>query len=156
MVELGICLALLGDREGNRPFSVGAKVNHLRHLLKPQRSMSPLRKTAKRLATLSLAVALAAPLLSAQVFTGTTVGGPTFNRPVAGTPLTSHSGVGTAVPYNFLSFTVFNSGSYNFLSEAIAPANWDNYLFLYQNSFNPGAPLSNALIGNDDYPTIGR
>ncbi len=117
--------------------------------------MSPLRKTAKSLATLSLAVALAAPLLSAQVFTGTTVGGPTFNRPVAGTPPTSLSGVGTAVPYNFLSFTVSNSGSYNFLSEAIAPANWDNYLFLYQNSFNPGAPLSNALIGND-YPTIGR
>ena len=114
------------------------------------------RKTASKIAALVLAVALATPALSAQVFTGTTVGGPTFNRPVAGSPPTSLSGVGTSVSYAFLNFTVSVTGNYNFLSEAIAPINWDNYLFLYQNSFDASAPLSNGLIGNDDYATIGR
>lgn len=88
-------------------------------------------------------------------FTGTTAGGPTFNRPLAGTPPTGLSGVGTAVRYNSQGFTVDAAGSYTFLSTATNPVNWDNYTFLYQTSFNPNSSLTNALIGNDDNPTIG-
>lgn len=85
-------------------------------------------------------------------YTGTTAGGPTWNRPIAGTPPTSLSGVGTAVPYSFALLSVSLSGSYVFQSTAAA---WDNYSFLYGNAFNPASPLTNALTGNDDNPSIG-
>ena len=89
-------------------------------------------------------------------FTGTTAGGPTWNRPVAGTPpVPPPSGVGTNVPYSVTQLTVGTSGSYVFQSTATNPAGWDNYTFLYQNSFNPLSQFTNVLIGNDDNPTIG-
>ncbi len=84
---------------------------------------------------------------------GTTAGGPTWNRPLAGNPPTGLSGVGTAVPYDVFGFVVDVAGAYDFLDVATNPTNWDNYLFLYQNAFNPAAPLTNVIIGNDDFPT---
>lgn len=81
-------------------------------------------------------------------FTGTTAGGPVWNRPVAGTPPNVLSGVGTSVPYSFQVFSVGSVGTYTFLSTAVA--SWDNYTFLYSNTFNPGAPLTNVVTGNDD------
>ncbi len=89
-------------------------------------------------------------------YSGTTVGGPTFNRPVAGSPPMTLSLVGTAVSYDFVQFSIATAGVYNFLSLSVSPAGWDNFTFLYQNSFNPASPLTNVLIGNDDFPTIGR
>ncbi len=90
-------------------------------------------------------------------YTGTTVGGPLWNRPVANgnNPPTALSGLATAVPWSAISFTVSLTGSYVFQSVATVPLNWDNYTFLYVNSFNPSTPLMNALIGNDDNPSIG-
>jgi hypothetical protein len=85
----------------------------------------------------------------------TTAGGPIFNRPIAGTPPNSLSGVGTAVPYNVLAFIVDQAGTYTIQSTATNPANWDNYTFLYATAFDPANPLVNALTGNDDNPTIG-
>jgi hypothetical protein len=41
------------------------------------------------------------------------------------------------------------SGAYDFLSD---PLGFDNYTFLYQTSFAPGAQLTNVIIGNDDVP----
>ncbi|CAN5561449.1 hypothetical protein BH20VER1_BH20VER1_05980 [soil metagenome] len=112
----------------------------------------------KKCALLILAVCLSFSVSRADIvnYTGTTVGGPTWNRPLAGNPPTALSGVGTNVPWHAVSFTVNMAGSYAFLSVATVPLNWDNFLFLYSNNFNPATPLVNVLIGNDDFPTIGR
>lgn len=45
------------------------------------------------------------------------------------------------------------SGTYAFISQALAPLNWDNFTVLYQGTFNAAAPLANVLIGNDDFAT---
>ncbi len=92
------------------------------------------------------------------MFTGTTAGGPTWNRPVANgnnPPTPPASGVGTAVRYSVTQITVGTTGTYTFQCTATSPAGWDNYTFMYQNSFNPAAQFTNVLIGNDDNPTIG-
>ncbi|WP_414527739.1 hypothetical protein [Nodularia chucula] len=85
------------------------------------------------------------------VFTGDTTGQPTWNRPVQGNPPTNLSLAGTAVPYSVQEFFVDTNGAYNFLSTTI----WDNFTFLYASAFNPTAPFTNVIIGNDDFPTIG-
>ena len=102
------------------------------------------------------AAAVFAGQANAIVVVGTTTGGPTWNRPVAGTPPTPPlSGVGTAVRYTVLPFTVSAAGSYVFQSTATDPLNWDNYAFLYQTAFNPASPFTNVLVGNDDNIAIG-
>jgi hypothetical protein len=108
---------------------------------------------------LFIALGTAAPSMAASVqYSGTTVGQSTWNRPIdnGANPPTSLSGVGTNVSYSVQEFSVDASGLYNFLSDTVSPTNWDNYLFLYQNSFNPTTPLTNAVIGNDDFNFIGR
>ena len=96
-------------------------------------------------------------ILAPLTYNGTTVGSPTFNRPVANanSAPTSLSGIGTAVSYDVVQFTIAATGTYNFLSKSVLSANWDNYTFLYSGTFNPSSPLSGVLIGNDDFPTIG-
>ena len=91
--------------------------------------------------------AIIAPL----TYNGTTVGGPTFNRPLANgnNAPTSLSGTGTAVPYDFVMFTVATTGTYNFLSTSTT-AGYDNYTVLYQGAFNAASPLTGVLIANDD------
>lgn len=88
----------------------------------------------------------------AQTFSGDTTGGPTFNRPLAS--FLGLSALGQGVRYDALEFTVDVSGAYDFLS--LAAGNWDNFLFLYSPSFNPATPLLNGVVGNDDFPSIGR
>jgi hypothetical protein len=78
--------------------------------------------------------------------TGDTTGQPTWNRPIAGVPPTSLSGVGTAVRYDVLSFNVDIAGSYLFNGTST----YDNYGFLYQGAFDPAAQFTNVIIGNDD------
>lgn len=84
--------------------------------------------------------------------TGSTVGGPTFNRPLAGSPPTGTSGVGTAVSYNSFTFGVDTSENYVFLLSGLT-ANYDTFLALYQGVFNPSTPLANVLVANDDLTT---
>lgn len=86
-------------------------------------------------------------------FIGNTTGGPTFNRPIAGTPPTSISSIGTAVPYSLTQLTVSASGNYVF--QSVAAVGYDNFTVLYVNSFNPATSLTNALVANDDNPSIG-
>lgn len=86
---------------------------------------------------------------------GSTLGDPTWNRLIAGNPPTGVSGVGTAVAYDVILFQVDVSTTYDFLSTANNPASWDNYLFLYQDSFDSLNQLTNVIIGNDDFPVIG-
>ena len=89
-------------------------------------------------------------------YAGTTVGGPTWTRPVAGNPpVPPPSGVGTAVPYHVQYFKVTESASFAIQSASTVPAGWDNYTFLYQSVFTDTAPFTNVLIGNDDNPVIG-
>jgi hypothetical protein len=89
-------------------------------------------------------------------YSGTTAGGPTWNRPVAGNPpIPPASGVGTAVPYHVYAFSVDTGGVYSFSSTATSPVNWDNYTFLYETSFNPAIPFTDVLVGNDDVLNIG-
>ena len=89
-------------------------------------------------------------------YLGTTFSGPLWNRPNAGNPPVSPlSGIGTAVPFSVQPFSVSQSGLYDFMSLSVAPTAWDNNLYLYRTSFNPLSPLTNAIIGNDDFPDIG-
>lgn len=90
-------------------------------------------------------------------FSDTTMGSPLWARAIAN-PDGSFGGtsaVATAVPYNVTSFFVSTSGNYDFLSTSVAPAGWDNYLFLYRTAFSAAAPASNYVVGNDDFPSEG-
>ena len=105
----------------------------------------------KKIATLVLALAATVASTSAfagtTVFTGDTTNGPTYNRPVSGTPPTVLSGVGTAVRYVVTPFTVSVSGNYNFLNSA---PTYDSYLGVHRNLFDPTNGLLNALSYDDD------
>jgi hypothetical protein len=61
------------------------------------------------------------------------------------------STVGTAVPFDAVSFTVSASGNYSMKSTGA----WDNYLVLYADQLSTGYSLPGAVIGNDDLGTFG-
>lgn len=68
------------------------------------------------------------------------------------------SGVGTNTAYDAFAFSVTESGTYEFRSLTLpVSTGWDNFLFLYEGSFDPGAATLNGVIGNDDFRrNIGR
>jgi hypothetical protein len=86
-------------------------------------------------------------------FTDTTVGGPTWNRPLTTTML---SGVGTNVAYDVNRIRVDQTGNYTILSQSLVPAGWDNYVVLYANAFAASSPLANLIALNDDFTGIGQ
>ena len=99
---------------------------------------------------------LSFPCMAATLnYSGDTTGEPTQTRPSENGNLPPIDLFDIA-NYQSQPFYVDVNGSYNFFSLAVSPANWDNYLFLYQNSFDPFNPLSNVIIGNDDFPIPGR
>jgi hypothetical protein len=104
-----------------------------------------------------LTLAVAAAQANVVIFMGDTTDALTWNRPVANgdLPPTGLSTIGTAVPYEVAAFTVSVDGNYDFLFVATLPANWDNYSFLYQDTFDATQPLDNVVIGNDDFPGSG-
>lgn len=111
-------------------------------------------------ALLALGLMLTTTLSAGAVdFAGTLdVADPVFNRPLTGTPPTGLSSVGTAVFYDndlslFSGFTVSLSGSYTFALNAIVASAPDTFAVLYQGSFNPASPLTNALVADDDSGT---
>ncbi|AVH66471.1 PEP-CTERM sorting domain-containing protein [Nostoc sp. 'Peltigera membranacea cyanobiont' N6] len=110
--------------------------------------------------TLSVAVMGVKPAQAFDfTYTNTTIGQPTWTRPFVANEVnipTLPSGIGTVASYSTFEFKVDTKGLYNFLSIATNPTEWDNYLFLYTDSFNPNNPLLNAVIGNDDFPKRGR
>lgn len=116
-------------------------------------SRSSFLTRAAKAAVLSFGL-LAATFAQAGVlsFTDTTVGGPTWNRPLT---LTTLSGVGTNVAYDVTHIRVDQTGSYSFLGTSIAPAAWDSYSFLYANAFSSIAQFNNLLVLNDDFGSIG-
>jgi len=103
-----------------------------------------MRRIASRLAMAVLAVTLSAQSATAQPYTyeysGTTVGGPTWNRPKI-----DFYGGPTVVPYSAFGFSVYRSGTHSFLSRATT--SWDNFLYLYEAAADGDF---NLLIQNDD------
>lgn len=96
------------------------------------------------------ALAFATTPALAQSWTGDTTGMPTYHRALQG--FSGLSGVGTAVHYEVFQFTVSTTGSYSWQNTATG---WDNFTFIYANSFNPAAALTNGLYSNDDNPSVG-
>jgi hypothetical protein len=122
--------------------------------------MGTLVRAVWRTLAASAALSLAVSGASAQSYNNTTVGAPTFNRTLegltAGTCDGSLSGVGTAVRYHVQGVYTGTAGIRTFTSVSNAPANWDNYLFLYSNAWNPLNALLGCLRASDDNPGIGR
>ena len=110
--------------------------------------------TKSVLAALALCAVVATPAV-AVTLSGDTTGGLTYNRPLAGNPPAGLSAVGTDVSYQVKVIKVSGDGGYTFLMTATAPVNWDTYLGLYAGGFDPTDPLANAIVYNDDNPTIG-
>lgn len=108
-------------------------------------------RTSFAAAVVAVATATTATPAAAAIFVlnGNTTGAPTYNRPLAGNPPTGLSGVGTAVAYRTLTFTVDITGTYSVV-QASNTAAYDPFLGLYSGTFNPNAPLTNALVYNDD------
>jgi MYXO-CTERM domain-containing protein len=98
-----------------------------------------------------VALSLATTPALAQSFFGDTTGKPTYNRALEG--FSGLSGVGTAVHYEVIAFTVTVTGSYSW--QNTAAGGWDNFTFIYQNNFNPAAALVNGVASDDDNPSIG-
>src|SRR5215216_2846467 len=112
----------------------------LEQSFKGETEMKKLNITLIRASLLAAFIALSAAPASADTFTYSSglFGG--FDRPNAGTPPTTLSG--TIVPFNAQMFMVSLDGPYTFtLTADFAP-----FLVLYENTFDPLTPLSNALI----------
>lgn len=96
------------------------------------------------------------PALSAFTYQGDTTDAPTWLRVAPGTPPNRVSGqakgdVGAVVGYSVFEFTVDHSGLYNFASAvphatSAVDGDWDNFLALYQDSFNPTDQLTHVLV----------
>ncbi len=86
---------------------------------------------------------------NAAMYSATTVGGPTYNRALQ--DCSALSGVGTGVSYHVQPFSVAVTGAYSVTMTAGEP-DYDEFIFVYQNAFNPAAALTNCIAGDDDGP----
>ena len=78
---------------------------------------------------------------------------PAFNRTLGGNPPPGLSGVGTAVFYSSIPFTVDLSDTFTMATgnSLLSPgAADDTFLDLYSGSFNPASPMTNVLEADDD------
>jgi hypothetical protein len=111
---------------------------------------------------LALAFTALPAMADTVVITGSTTGGPMFNRPNEGQPPTSLSPFATSVPYRRIPFAVSATGLYSLtlVSPSFATNGFDPFLVLYVNNFNPDPAiqlaLANALFADDNsggFPT---
>lgn len=79
------------------------------------------------------------------LYSGTTVGGPNWDRPFA--DFSGISGLGP-VTYHQQLFYVDLDGAYDVSS--VQTGGWDGYLFVYVDSFDPLDQLTNGVAGDDD------
>lgn len=105
--------------------------------------MKKLNTTLIRASVLAALIALSAAPASADTFTyfSGLFGG--FDRPNAGSPPTTLSG--TIVAFNAQMFMVSLDGPYVFT----LTADFIPFMVLYENTFDPETPLSNALIASE-------
>ena len=88
----------------------------------------------------------ATPSSRVLTYTGTTIGGGTYDRADTDDGTTFYvSGTGTKVAYKTFSFTVGTVGSYAFIGNG----DYDTFLSLYKGPFDPSNSLTN-LVGLDD------
>jgi hypothetical protein len=111
------------------------------------------------LATLAIASLMAAPQASAVTYVdvdSTADSTDFFNRAVE--DFSMLSAIGTNTAYDAFEFSVSAAGVYQFRSLSLPlSTGWDNFLFLYEGSFDPGAATINGVIGSDDLnANIGR
>lgn len=113
--------------------------------------MSNINSLVKRLLLMAAAIVVfAAPSFADTVtLTGDTSGGMTFNRTVTGAAPGTLSNTATAVRFSVFQFRVGATGNYSIQSDSLT-AGYDPFISLYANSFNPGAPLFNFVIANDN------
>lgn len=58
--------------------------------------------------------------------------------------------------YSAQSFVAPTTATYIINSVATNPLAWDNFIVLYQGSFNAGAALANAIAANDNFGGVGQ
>jgi hypothetical protein len=91
-------------------------------------------------------------------YMGNTTDGPRFRRPNGGNPpisLAAMSGtMGGDVAYHTYSFTPTETAQYRIVCTT-APT-WDNFLLVYEGTFNPMSALTNCRAANDDYGNTTR
>ncbi|HLP20327.1 MAG TPA: gliding motility-associated C-terminal domain-containing protein [Chitinophagales bacterium] len=75
----------------------------------------------------------------------TTLSDPTFNRSQSGTNYNA-SAIGSATHYNTHQFSVGTTGAYTFT----LCGDYDTYLHIYRDSFNPAFPATNFIVADDD------
>lgn len=112
-------------------------------------------RSVHSLIALSTLLGLSQAALAVDVpFSGAlTVSDPIYNRTLTGNPPGGLSGVGTTVSYDVLPFYVTLNSTYvaETLSAAFSPGTADDtFITIYQTAFNPLAPLTNAIIADDD------
>lgn len=157
-------LLLLGEAAGDRPRikeKTGTAPFPSNEFPTPQtRGSCPARKGSqmKQLTMLYVSAGILALLsgsASADVVSanGNTATGDYWNRPIAlsGPPVSLS---GKNVQFEVEQLYVDLAGDYDFKSTATSPVGWDNYTFLYQYAFDPLAPLTNVLVGNDDLGSV--
>ncbi len=76
-------------------------------------------------------------------YSDSTSGGPLWTRPNEGTTCTLSS---NTVNYHVQPFAIDTSGTYFVVSQQ----NYDGYIHLYQDGFDPGSPCTNYLNGDND------
>ncbi|MBB5209380.1 DUF11 domain-containing protein [Chiayiivirga flava] len=82
-------------------------------------------------------------------YPGDLTGAPEYTRPFA--DCTGATGLGP-MGYSLQPFSVDTDGAYTITSEQTG---FDGFIFLYEDAFDPLAPLTNCIIGNDDSSGIG-
>lgn len=98
----------------------------------------------KKIAIATLVIAAGGALAQSQSYSGTTVGGPLWNRPIGAGP--SISGLG---PVNYHAETLnLIPGVYDFSS--LQDGGWDGYLHVYAGGFDANNQLVGLLAGDDD------
>ena len=103
--------------------------------------------------TLSCLAPAARADFSSHPISGDTTGGPTFNRPGLSNPQQEFGPYkpttlsGSDVRYSLIPFNVSLDGEYRLFSLS----QFDNYLLLYRESFDPSSPLNNVLLARDGF-----
>ena len=96
------------------------------------------------------ACASSATLAGTLSFDGSTVDGPLWARPLAGSPPTVISpSLANKVSYQVTAFQVDKNDSFSLIATSGAPTGWDSFTFLYRDAFDASQPLSHVMLGND-------
>lgn len=95
-------------------------------------------------ALLALSLALSPASATVISYSGNTMDALKFQRPVE--DLSALSVIGTAAHYDAFSFVAASTAAYRFTTSGV----FDTFVVLYGGLFSPLAPLSQALVANDD------